>query len=95
MKGLRFYLEHPTGAAKRRGEHDGNVVAVVLGKDGRALYNTTGTVEAVGAVYFYPNSPVCGVGPSPEYLQKRCKRIAEPQARQIHPNLFSYLERPC
>lgn len=88
MQGIRFYLEHENSFDKRTGKHNGNVVAVIP-----ELVNTSGSIEAVGAVDFHPNSQVAGTAVSREYLQKRCKRIAEAKAREIHPALFTYLDR--
>ena len=57
-------------------------------------YVTEGlSIEGAGAVFFEPDSPVCGCSISLEYLQTRCKRISESKAREIHPRLFDYLDR--
>ena len=87
MQGIRFYLEHDSPAHKRRREHNGNVIAIAP-----ANRCPDGSVEAIGAVYFYPNSPVASTAAGWDYLRTRCKRIAEREARQIHPALFERLD---
>jgi hypothetical protein len=87
MKGVRFYLEYKDAAAKRRGEHEGNCVAVFP-----ELRQITGNFDAVCAVYFQRNSPCASTGAHPDFLRERCKRISEAKAREIHPNLFVYLD---
>ncbi len=91
MRDFRFYLDHDSVAAKRRGEHAGNVTAIMpdswyAGPDGRCF-------EAVGAVYHHPDSPVATTGASRAYLRNQGKRISEAKARQIHPQLFAYLDK--
>ncbi len=91
MKGFQFYLQHESKAAKRRNEHDGNVVAVYT--DLPAYHSGSAWCrESVAGVYDERNSPVCGTGVGIEFLRTQCKRISEAQARRIHPLLFSYLD---
>lgn len=75
MKGVRFY-----------DERDGNVIAVSTGER-----CPDGAYEAIGAVYFHPDSPVASTFVSPDHL-RTCKRISETVAREIHPALFQRLD---
>lgn len=95
MKGYRFYLEHETRAKRRRGEHTGNVLALYLDDEtGRPWWNGYG-YECVSAILAQPNSPVTSCTVSPHVLQDgRYKRIPEARAREVHPELFAYLEAP-
>lgn len=94
MEGIRFYEEFEN---KRKGISNGNVVAVIH-ENNWYRQDATGRLqllyEAIGAVYFYPNSPVCGTGVSQEYLWSTCKRVSESKAREIHPELFTVLDKP-
>lgn len=91
MKGFRFYAEWPEGVSKRRKDGATNVVALSLPAE--SYWSGTGyMMEAVVAVYGWPDSAVCGGSVQHEYLRKRCKRVSESVARQIHPSLFAYLE---
>lgn len=97
MKDFRFYLEYPNQKEKRKatrknlGNHSGNCLAVYTDKD--YLLPDRKSIEAIGAVLFNENSPCCGTFVSFDYLRSSCKRISEKQAREIHPNLFNYLEQ--
>ena len=101
MRGYRFYLEHDSPQDKRKGKHNGNVFAAYLGRTkGTAgngiFFSQNGAMcEGTGAVYFEPNSPVCGCSASLDWLRTNCKRILEANARRIHPRLFEYLDRAC
>jgi hypothetical protein len=86
--GIRFYAEYDNPSSKRRGIHNGNVVAIIP----ENRIPGTDKVEAIGAVYFHPDSAVAGTSTSRAYLAKYCKRIPESLAREIHPNLFLYLD---
>lgn len=96
MQGLTFYLEYPTKADKRKatrknpGNHSGTVCAVHSGQWvwGRGSY----IKDAFCAAFDRPNSPVCTSTVTPEYLQEYCKKISEKQAREIHPELFKWLD---
>lgn len=105
MKYVRFYLEYESPAAKKRGgPHTGNVIAAILredgnfqytfdvrtGEDGKKEYVAVG--EVISAIFFSPNSPVCGGGADLGYIHDQCKRISERKAREIHPALFEYLD---
>lgn len=92
MQGYRFYLEHASRKDKRKNNHNGNVIALDI-ENGYWIDSRKQCMrECVSAVYFYPNSPVCGSNCSMEYIQDNCKRISESKARDIHPLLFSYLD---
>lgn len=91
MKGIRFYLEHNNRRDKRQGNHNGNVLAVIV-VNGYWIRDNGVYQEAIGALTGKPNSVVCGVTVSDSYLRERCKRIGEGKARTIHPNLFLYLD---
>ena len=67
-------------------EPEGNVFAAM------EVNTRNGMVEGLGAVYDYANSPVAGTAASLDYLRK-CKRISEAKARQVHPALFGVLDR--
>lgn len=95
MNGFTFYLEYPTtkdkkqGTRKKLGNHSGNVVAVFGDwyKGGNNEYQK----ECVSSVFDHSNSVCCGGSVGSSYLNDRCKRISEKQAREIHSNLFDYL----
>jgi hypothetical protein len=82
MKGIRFYEEFTN---KRKGLSAGNAVAV-------GESNRNGTFEAIVPLYDQPNSPVASGSISNEYLFEKCKRVSEARAREVHPNLFEYLD---
>ncbi len=84
MKGVRFYEEF-TNTRKRVSE--GNCLAVFPD-----LVCPDGSCEAIGAVYYWPDSGVASTAASWKWLRKRCKRVSEAKARQIHPQLFRRLE---
>lgn len=91
MKDVRFYLEYPSSADKRKGNHSGTVFAAFSG-NGTHFSSGQWCQEGVGGVFDRPDSPVAGTSVSLQYLRKQCKRISEKQAREIHPNLFAYLD---
>lgn len=96
MKGVRFFLEYDSkteknkGTRKKPGKHNGNVLAVYheTGYQG----STGWTYEGTGAVNYHPNSAVGTTGVTPDYLRDKCKRISEKMAREIHPQLFNWLD---
>lgn len=96
MKYVRFYLEHDSAKHKRRGEHNGNVLALLdtFGNGFRPVYmgDDQYTHECISAVFFHPNSAVCGSQCHVKYLREQCKRIPEAKAREIHPRLFDRLD---
>jgi hypothetical protein len=49
-----------------------------------------GSVEGLGAVFSYANSPVAGTAASPDYLAK-CRVVSAHAAWYIHPNLMNRL----
>jgi len=97
MKGIRFFLEYPTlkdkrnGTVKKPGNHEGNVLALII-DTARVDNNKKIVHDAIGGLMFVPDSPVCSTGVCNEYLNKKCKRIPESLAREIHPELFKYLD---
>lgn len=90
MKGYRFYLEFGSKSLKRKGQHEGTVIAVI--PENSWLEGKTYMVGAIAALLYKPNSPVCGCNSSWDYIHDRCKRISEKRAREIHPALFEYLD---
>lgn len=98
MKDVRFYLEYPSKREKNKatrkqlGNHSGNCLAVFY-RDYFFDSNNQCVLSAVGAVQDIKNNPCCFTSASPEYVSDNCKRISEAQAREIHPNLFQYLEQ--
>lgn len=95
MKGYRFYLESDSPKQKRRGEHMGNVIAVMLYKQHgqwRPVYETLpGEVLAFVAVLAHANSSVCSSAVSRDYLRRQCKRVPEAKAREVHPAMFEHI----
>ena len=97
MRGVKFYLEYPNNAEKRKatrtnlGNHEGNVIAVL----DNGLYISGGepVEDTLSGVFYRPNSPVATTGVSWQYLRERAKRISEKQAREIHPELFLRLDQ--
>jgi hypothetical protein len=98
MKYVRFYLEYGSKANKRKGIHEGNVLALIdtMGDGFRPQRNSGSEsgygYECIAAVLFHPNSPVAGTSIDVSILRERCKRISEAKARQIHPLLFERLD---
>ena len=97
MIGYRFYQEFRDQKTKKR--PSGNVVAVSVDNKGHPnYYMGTGAmgieamVEVISAVVDVPNSSVAGGSASRHYLITYTKRISEEKAREIHPNLFRYLD---
>ena len=89
MNGIRFYEELDN--KNRKGEiSQGNVIARVLGQD--RITDNGVMCETISALFFHPNSVVCGSAASLNYIYKNCRRISEEKAREIHPNLFVYLD---
>lgn len=89
MDGVRFYKEK-----------DGNVLAVLYNNTWFSERNrssgkpeTVLSVEAIGAVFFYENSPVASTSTTMDYIHENLTRISEEEARRIHPNLFTYLDQ--
>jgi hypothetical protein len=92
MKGIRFYLEYADkkekakATVKNPGNHTGNCVAVFT------EYRNHATMDAIGAVYYTPNSPVASTGISMDYIREKCKRIPASMVKDIHPKLWYYLQ---
>lgn len=100
MKGVKFYLEYPSKAAKKKSTknndyvgNSGNVIAVLLDKNNNKLTLPDGKcVECVSALWESKNSSVCSSAVHLEYLSDNCKLVSEQVAREIHPKLFTYLD---
>jgi hypothetical protein len=96
MKDVTFYLEYSSlkekskGTRKNLGNHSGNCLAV---HGAWFKSNQVYCKETVAGLPGIPNSVCCGSSTSNEYLTEHCKRISEKQAREIHPNLFEYLDK--
>jgi hypothetical protein len=95
MRGYRFY-EELAYKGRTNEASVGNVVAVdyengMRFERGGDDHDHT-VYEAVGSVFSHPNSPCASTSVSTEYLAQDCKRISEARAREIHPQLFRYLE---
>ena len=96
MKDFRFYLEYPSlkdkrkGTRKSLGNHLGTCVAV-----SKSFYIQNGEIynECGGGIFEKPDSVCTWTACTDGYLRDKCKRISEKQAREIHPNLFKYLEQ--
>lgn len=95
MKYVRFYLEHRDKKMKRKGIHQGNVIAVFIREDGNFQWNPgSQSIECIAAVHYFPDSPCASTSVGIEYLRENCKRISEAMARDIHPQLFVRLQCP-
>lgn len=90
MKGVRFYEEFDTRRAKRKGQGNGQVIAVLVANGVRP--GGGGTYDAIGCPTYTPNGMPCGVTATRDYLREKCRRIPEARAREIHPNLFTMLD---
>ena len=97
MKGITFYLEFENNSNKRKAtrknliNHSGNCLAVFNGRE--HILPDYKSIEAIGAVFYTKNSPCCFTSASFDYLQERCKKISEKQTKEIHPELFNYLNQ--
>ena len=100
MNGFKFLLEYPNAKERRKatrknlGNHSGNVIAAFTGRDYRWLDGNKLLTECISALQDHPNSVVCSSSFCDEYQRERCLRISEAQAREIHPNLFYFLDQP-
>lgn len=96
MKQIRFYLEFPSPAAKRRGtvaDSCGTVFAMLLDIHNHPLITPSHCAEGLGAVFDRRNSPVASTAAHVrKHLARLCKRIPEAKARQVHPALFTWLD---
>lgn len=100
MKGFLFYLEYPNktekhkGTRKNLGNHKGTCVGVILDENNNRLWQGNSlNMDAITGVFDKPNSDCCFGGVGREYLDERCKRISEIQAKEIHPKLFDYINQ--
>ena len=91
MKGMRFYLDHESEKDKRKSRHQGNVTAVIV-ENGTVYADGDLCYDAVGAVFYRPNSPVASTLASCDWIRTCGKLISEQKARSIHPELFRYLD---
>lgn len=91
MKGIRFYEEFETARDKRARQSTGNVLAVIA-ENGVFMSGRIACYEAVGAVYYWPNSACASTSVAVDILRARFRRISEEQARALHPRLFDYLD---
>ena len=91
MRGYRFFEEYHEDTEVSAG----NVIALNVGL-GESAFIQPGAIcfEAVCADgnARSPNSPVKPTYVNVEYLGKRCRRITEARARDIHPRLFEFLD---
>jgi hypothetical protein len=83
---LLFYREYND---KRHGDKTGNCLAVFHDKE---HLSPSGAYDAIGPVFYTPNSECASTGVSPGYLAKCCKKISKEQAYKEHPNLKKYME---
>ena len=99
MKNFKFYLEYPDLKSKRKatrknlGNHAGNCVAIIEGTKKFSAFPNDLDNDAIAAIQDYKNCPCAFTIVSDGYLNEKCKRISEQQARKIHPELFKYLEQ--
>ena len=91
MKHVRFYLEYDTPSDKRHNRPNGNVFAAFVGNGSFCSGNNI-CYEGLGAIFFQPNSPVASTAASLDVIRTRFKRVAEAQARLVHPALFERLD---
>lgn len=82
--GLRFFEE--LRRVGRRRVPAGNCVAVIP-----ANVCPDGSIEAIGALFESPNSPVCGTAVSRDWLRGNCRRVSAAYALKAHPRLRDYL----
>lgn len=94
MKGYRFYLEHENPEKKRAGEHTGNAVAIFNTRMSYGGSPDDHAYDAYSAIYqIEPNSAVERGTVTVGWLKENCKRTSEAKAREVHPRLFSVLDR--
>lgn len=89
MNGIRFYLEF-TDPSKRQ---SGGTVVAALVLNGSYWSGDRLCYEAIAALFEQPKAPVAGTAVALDYLRRKCKRISEVQARNIHPALFERLDQ--
>lgn len=83
MKGYRFYAEYDSPQKKRKGEGNGNALAIDVES------YTDGKYECRAAVYGHPDSATCTSMVNWEILRDNYRRITEAEARKLHPRLFA------
>lgn len=92
MKDHKFYVEYPSTFDKRENTRGDNCL-VIFGESfisgNEIVYECVATVS----MQERPNCPAIAESQvSVGHLRKFCKRVSEKRAREIHPNLFAYLE---
>ena len=95
MKGYRFYEELENKGRKAE-QSKGTIVAVLwenyqVELDGYNEYYAQ--YDAVAGILDEPNSEAGSVVVPDRWLRENCKRVSERRAREIHPQLFAYLDR--
>ncbi len=94
MKGIRFYEVYDNPQAKRKGESEGNIIAIDPDSLFENFYLGVGPVyDCMTAIFFYPNSEVTWDNAGQEYIWDNCKRVNEAHAREVHPKLFDRLDK--
>ena len=101
MLGYRFYREYQDGpnGGKKSGSPKDSIIAVTLHRFARGWTENTLpnayplAYEAFVGLHDEPNPPVCYGQVSYSYLQRRCKRVSEKEARAAHPKLFERLDQ--
>ncbi len=107
MRGYRFYLDYGTATRRNKGQHKNQVIATRVKSDGRRridhitrdVYYIPGPIGiacpeivALKAAADGPYAPIIDTTIPREYLDKCCKYISEPKAREYHPKLFEHLD---
>ena len=93
MKDFRFYEVYDSPQAKRKGESQGNIIAIDVESMLPNVYAGNGQLyDCLAPIFFEPNSDVCWSSAHQNYLLDCCKRISETHAREVHPKLFERLE---
>lgn len=85
MRGVRFYADYGTPAAKRKGGDAPNALAIF--EDAKTAASDGPQYDAIAALTDMRNSDVASTGVSSGYLRTCCKRISEAEAYRIHPQL--------
>lgn len=66
----------------------------ITGAAGNGVFFSGGTAcyEAIAGLFDRPNSPVASTAVAVDVLREKCKRVPERRAREVHPELFKYLD---
>lgn len=90
-KSIRYYLEFPSPANKRRRDHNtGNCVAIFT--DTGHHYQSDYRYEAIASPTLSANGHTCSTTVTSDYLRSQCVRVSEAIARVIHPRLFEIVD---